>query len=277
MVFAIDPSISVEASTLSSPSCTIVAVGREPALHCLIQAEQRWIDAGTALIKPHDDGRNADKNRWLTRYLGLCFDTFGTENPHAMAALQDAIALIDSLISRLQTEPLANGAQATHASATGPSLPPVLATLSTAEQPRSTATVADSAASGAAAALPPATSPAAAVAANAHSHSGAAHQQPPEPAAGSAASAGAAGPDAGANQSAQEGRASAKKMKQAKAPKPPPQEPTPADMFAKAHIQVRKRRFMLSLTALAAPAALWSKFVFGAHGSAGNCSGRSCR
>ncbi len=159
------------------------------------------------------------------------------ENLHAMAALQDAIALIDALIGRLQTEPLANGTAA-HASAAGP-LPPVLAKLSTAEQPRSTAATAAGGAVPEAAALPSAASPAAAQAADTHSTTdGVAHQRPPQTAAGSAASAAAAGPAAEGDQSAREGRPSAKKVKAAKAPKPPPQEPTPADIFAKAHIQV---------------------------------------
>ncbi len=154
-----------------------------------------------------------------------------------MAALQDAIALIDALISRLQTEPSANGASP-HASAAGP-LPPVLATLGTAEQPRSTSATAGGAVPGAAP-LPSATAPAAAAtAADAHSHSDGAQQQPPQVIAGSAASAAAAHQPAKGDQSAQEGWGSAKKVKAAKAPKPPPQEPTPADMFAKAHIQVQ--------------------------------------
>ena len=158
----------------------------------------------------------------------VCF-----RNLHAMAALQDAIAQIDALISRLQTEPLANGAPATHASASWP-MPPVLATLSTAEQPRSSAAAAvDTASAGTA--VPQATLPHAAASADASSHpdAGSGHQVGQQPAGGAASAA-------GDSQPAQDGRASAKKVKPAKAPKAPPPEPTPADMFARAHIQVRE-------------------------------------
>ena len=55
--------------------------------------------------------------------------------------------------------------------------------------------------------------------------------------AASAAAAGSAGTDSRPAQPEQ--GAAGKKAKPAKAPKAPPPEPTPADLFAKAHIQVR--------------------------------------
>ena len=155
----------------------------------------------------------------------------------SMAALHDAIAQIDALITRLQTDSPASGAlaPASHAA----SRPPVLAALSTDEQLR----VAGATAAPASAATALSASAAAAAARSATDSGPAAGAQPPSqsaaggPASGAAASVTAGGlAEAGASP-APVGRAKTG-PKPAKAPKAAPAEPTPADLFAKAQIQV---------------------------------------
>ena len=116
-----------------------------------------------------------------------------------MAAFDSAIAQIDALLQRLQTDP-STTAQPSSAplKQTGP--PTV---LSTQAQPADRAPRASPLASAAAAQT--------------------------GPGGGSADDNAAAGKQQ-------------KKAKPAKAPKPPPAEPTTADLFSKAHIQVRKLR-----------------------------------
>ena len=159
-----------------------------------------------------------------------------------MAALRDAIAQIDALLVRLQTDPPANG---THTPATpAASLPPVLAALSTGEQPldasgpAATASPSPAATALAASAAPAATTATAAVRSATDTSSGPVTERPAQSSAGGATATEFV-PAAPAASTAAAGKAKAA-TKAAKVPKAPPPEPTPADLFAKAHIQVRR-------------------------------------
>jgi hypothetical protein len=164
-----------------------------------------------------------------------------------MAALQDAIAQIDALITRLQTDPPTNGAHAPASHAA--SRTPVLAALSTDKHPRgaegtaSTTSAASAATALSVSAATATTTAAAAARSAAGSGPAVTVQLPHQHAAGGAASAAAAPVAAGTPSESVPsavtvGRAKTA-SKPAKAPKAAPVEPTPADLFAKAHIQVR--------------------------------------